>query len=509
MVDFRSEAQSEGPQTTQTDISSVLKTDMSDPLAQFRKVSGEEREKVSKAESDLAEAQITKQREAAQAKADLANKQARQMTGIMDTYGKQLMAPAPKREIEAQTKEGMMGLAALLPVAGAFFGGKGLTSATGAMQAMTGLVKGYQEGNKERIAFEQKKYDDAMKEFDRHQQQIKTAFDMAIKKAQVNQTAAQAELEIKLAALDAPLLRETVKKNGITAGAQENIKMAQNYYTHKQQYENKMRAGAPRLPREIVVNGEKKMATPEQEQALIASGTPYTVAQRERPQSDAYGFNDIIAVAANEAAGSITNIMNLPENSTTGEFQGQNTKGLFSAPLGALANRLTSEDTQRYNAEIGNFGRYLAQVTKGGRNVTNADVEKNQAQFAIREGDSPLTVLTRLGQMRQSLERALEVKIASEKTPAPLKEIYKARLAEVQEAIPFTVNDVNNIRNEKDQTKTFSDMVRGAGLGKKQEGAAVTLPPEAVSKLKEGQVTTFGNGQKWTLENGNPVQISE
>jgi hypothetical protein len=500
MVDLRSEAQSEGPQTTEADLSSVLKTDMSDPLAQFKKTSGEERAKVSKAESDLAEAQITKQREAAQAKADFANKQAKQMTGIMDTYGKQMMTPAPKREIEAQTKEGMMGLAALLPVAGAFFGGKGLTSATGAMQAMTGLVKGYQEGNQQRIAFEQKKYDDAMKEFDRHQQQIKTAFDMAIKKAQVNQTAAQAELEIKLAALDAPLLRETVKKNGITAGAEENIKMAQNYYTHKQQYEEKMRAGAPRLPREIVVDGVKKMATPEQERALIASGTQYTVAPKDRPQSDAYGFNDIIAVAANEAAGSITNIMNLPEGSTTGEFQGQNTKGLFSAPLGTLANRLTSEDTQRYNAEIANFGRYLAQVTKGGRNVTDSDVIKNQAQFAVREGDSPLTVLTRIGQMRQSLERALEVKIASEKTPAPLKEIYKARLAEVQEAIPFTVNDVNNIRNEKDQTKTFADMVSGAGLGKDRAKIVDVATPDEAEKLPPGTKFRLPDGRSGTVE---------
>lgn len=221
-------------------VKSALKTDMSDPLAQFKKISGEERAKVGKAESDLAEAQITQQQQAARLKADLANKQASQMSGLLSQYEKQAMAPAPKREIDAQTKEGMMGLAALLPVAGAFFGGKGLTSATGAMQAMTGLLKGYQEGNKERIAFEQKKYDDAMKEFDRHQNQIKEAFNIAIKKAQVNQTAAQTELEVKLSELNAPLLREMVKKNGIVAGAEENIKMAQNYYTHKQQYEEKL-----------------------------------------------------------------------------------------------------------------------------------------------------------------------------------------------------------------------------------------------------------------------------
>jgi hypothetical protein len=32
-------------------------------------------------------------------------------------------------------------------------------------------------------------------------------------------------------------------------------------------------------------------------------------------------------------------------------------------------------------------------------------------------------------------------------------------------------------------------------------------PPEAISALKEGQVTTFENGQKWTLKNGKPEQV--
>lgn len=36
---------------------------------------------------------------------------------------------------------------------------------------------------------------------------------------------------------------------------------------------------------------------------------------------------------------------------------------------------------------------------------------------------------------------------------------------------------------------------------------APALPPAAVSQLKEGAVTTFGNGQKWTLTNGKPVQV--
>jgi hypothetical protein len=36
---------------------------------------------------------------------------------------------------------------------------------------------------------------------------------------------------------------------------------------------------------------------------------------------------------------------------------------------------------------------------------------------------------------------------------------------------------------------------------------AETLPPAALSQLKEGQTTTFGNGQQWTLQNGKPTRV--
>jgi hypothetical protein len=38
-------------------------------------------------------------------------------------------------------------------------------------------------------------------------------------------------------------------------------------------------------------------------------------------------------------------------------------------------------------------------------------------------------------------------------------------------------------------------------------GAATLLPPQALSQLKEGFHTTFGNGQVWTLQNGKPVKV--
>ena len=43
--------------------------------------------------------------------------------------------------------------------------------------------------------------------------------------------------------------------------------------------------------------------------------------------------------------------------------------------------------------------------------------------------------------------------------------------------------------------------------GGQTEAPAGALPPEARSLLKEGTITTFQNGQKWTLENGQPKQV--
>jgi hypothetical protein len=38
-------------------------------------------------------------------------------------------------------------------------------------------------------------------------------------------------------------------------------------------------------------------------------------------------------------------------------------------------------------------------------------------------------------------------------------------------------------------------------------GAVTILPPQALSQLKEGFHTTFGNGQVWTLQNGKPIKV--
>jgi hypothetical protein len=87
------------------------------------------------------------------------------------------------------------------------------------------------------------------------------------------------------------------------------------------------------------------------------------------------------------------------------------------------------------------------------------------------------------------------------------------------------VNQAKKIYDEQQSQNevlqgTYRDMARryklnpdnvviplGREPGRPAGPGPVALPAAARSRLKEGQVTTFGNGQRWTLKNGQPVQV--
>jgi hypothetical protein len=72
----------------------------------------------------------------------------------------------------------------------------------------------------------------------------------------------------------------------------------------------------------------------------------------------------------------------------------------------------------------------------------------------------------------------------------------KAYKQNLQKIVDFT-------EGSKERIRTAFEIKYGRG-GTNNE---TNLPPEAVAKLKEGVVVTFGNGEKWTLENGKPKQV--
>ena len=154
----------------------------------------------------------------AEIKAKPAQQFAAQYANISKKYEPELMAKAPEFKVDQSTASGIASMAALLPIAGALFGGKGQMSGIGALQAMDGVLKGYQTGNQQRIEFEKTKFEKELQNFKMHQDQIQKAFDRAIEGAKVNLTAATAGLERDLAALDQKNLLAIVQKDGAVKG---------------------------------------------------------------------------------------------------------------------------------------------------------------------------------------------------------------------------------------------------------------------------------------------------
>jgi hypothetical protein len=381
------------------------------------------------------------------------------------------------------TQESAKDLAALyglIGVVGWAIGSGGKGDAIRAMSAQNGMLEGYQKGRADLYKKEKDLFENNIKAL-REKAKIVSEKAKRVAELAAKDPQAAAELSTYISAQEgAEFYRANAEKFGFAKAAkdaEDAFKAADKMYGEivKENFRAAKRTGKPQTMTGSDGNTYQLFPDGTVEKVELPSGVKLT-----RPSAagggkskavsaagaDRYGFGDIIATNLNEAVGTIANIVNLPFDVTTGIFQGRNTTGLLTAPLGALANALTSEDVQRYNKEIKNFGKFASRVVSGGR-VVPASVQKDfEDQFLIMEGASPLTVLTSIAQMRQTIERAAEVKIKSSSTDPGLKQLYIDGLDVVRNSIPFTINDVNRFANERDKNKTLADMFKDYGFQK-------------------------------------------
>jgi hypothetical protein len=170
----------------------------------------------SKAKGDVAKAEQEQKRIAAQGKATAEKTFA---TGLRQEYKKAeptLMSASPKFNVTKDTQEGLTGLAALMTVGSLIIGSKGATSGTNAMNAMTGVLKGYHEGNKERVDFETKKYEQSIKDWERSLQQTKESLSRYEKLAATDLSAATAQAAADAASKGQEVIAAKIRQEGIT-----------------------------------------------------------------------------------------------------------------------------------------------------------------------------------------------------------------------------------------------------------------------------------------------------
>lgn len=84
------------------------------------------------------------------------------------------------------------------------------------------------------------------------------------------------------------------------------------------------------------------------------------------------------------------------------------------------------------------------------------------------------------------------------------EDVYKSAIA----ANPDAKVDIGQITQKLySDAKAARDQPPAAAAATPSAAQPPVLPPAAAATLKENQVTTFKNGQKWTMQGGKPVQV--
>lgn len=150
----------------------------------------------------------------------------------------------------------------------------------------------------------------------------------------------------------------------------------------------------------------------------------------------------------------------------TSEAYGRTNFQPINKALNAWETNTGGTEIRQFGAAINSFINAYARAISPVGQVTVSD--KNHARELLSAADSPAQVRAVMATLKQEME-------AAGRAPGRVKEDLRTGFRE--------------------------------GTGGAAPAAGGTLPPEAVRALKEGQVTTFRNGQRWTLRGGQPVQV--
>lgn len=211
----------------------------------------------------------------------------------------------------------------------------------------------------------------------------------------------------------------------------------------------------------------------------VPDGATLTITGQGDPGKQAAAQNQRVVNAANEFAAAINNLGNLTHDVTTGWFQGiqaEKGKTLTDGIRRTLANKVTPEDAQIVSVLSKGIGRSLASLSTAGAATGLVSLQQSLESLAqFQEGDTVFTMLTKLAEMRQVAERAIEASHASPTIGAEQKKLLGKIDGEVKQAVPFTVLDVIRLRRQPGE-QTFQDFARSIGLGGRAAAAGAPIP---------------------------------
>jgi hypothetical protein len=217
-----------------------------------------------------------------------------------------------------------------------------------------------------------------------------------------------------------------------------------------------------------------------------------------------------------ELVGEAKNLMSLPSTSVAGIFQ-----GVQAVPAGDLsdalkrtfANKLTPEEYTDMTTSFQGVARALATIEAQGRATGLVGLTGLSQGLMPQSGDTIGNIFRKFATMRQIAERNTEAMKASPSISAEQKGLLDKLMKELETALPFTVEQVNQLQHGN--VKSYRDVAKDLGLGgggsPQQPGAGGAGSPPPALQGKPGlqfspsrQQYRDDQGNVYD-KNGNPV----
>lgn len=204
--------------------------------------------------------------------------------------------------------------------------------------------------------------------------------------------------------------------------------------------------------------------------------------------------------AGNEVAASLQNLVELPVAATGGWYMGVQSMqpdDLKEALHRSLVSTLTADDTKSLLVSFSGVSRAMATLEAAGRATGLVGLTHAASLLMPQEGDNGLTVLRKYGEIRQLTERSIETVKASPGVSDDQKQLLDQIVAQVKEAVPWTVHDINNLEhNPSDETVATFAKKLSAGAA----GAGGKAAPDHADRIQNGWLYKWQNGKYEPVE---------
>ena len=420
---------------------------------------------------DIFQKMQSKNEELAQVESELPVKQATIKSGVetelagqekeqLQTAQKEMARlTIPEFEPTQETFLGLATMASLIAFVGRGVAGQaGTTSATGAINAMAGMMKGYQQGRKDVFEREKQVFDKNLATIKSKTEKLKNELELSMKMAATDRRAAESKDNIAIAEAGSPVLRAKYDKQGL----EEASKFADGLMKDVQFLETERN----KLLKTTAGAGGVKAT----QQLMIA--------QRA-------------VTALRGAASAAENIMQLSAGARTGILPYLSSKeGLTNYVTNNAGRTLSSQETKAMETIYSGVSRYLATIeasgTATGLTVLAGQLEKLQP----KAGDTVLDAALKIADIRRISTESISAMIESGLLPGQQAQAAQEQVIRMEKAIPYTTGDViNAITKGK---KTMGEATQEA-ITKRP---AFNTEAEAQSALDNG---TIKPGQKITI----------